>query len=162
MSGTISLIDLEDRPPSSANRSLGDRGERAAVDHLIKNGFRIVMTNFTVPIGRNSKGVQKTGEIDIIALDGETLCFIEVKTRSSEEFTSALTAIDRQKQRQIVRTSKVYRRLFRIHGMECRFDAITVILSSKDRPKLTLYKAFWSETSLKKTNWNASQDVYFD
>src|SRR5258708_7021538 len=80
--------------------SLGEKGEALAADYLIKNGYRLIVLNFKVPVGRNSKGVQVTGEIDIIALDDETLCFIEVKTRRSDEFTPVITNVDKRKQRQ--------------------------------------------------------------
>src|SRR5205823_4987162 len=87
---------------------LGASGERLAVRFLENNGYRVVLSNFKVPVGRNSKGAQVTGEIDIIALDGETLCFVEVKTRRSDEFTPLTSNVDLRKQRQIIRTAKVY------------------------------------------------------
>src|SRR5437867_4637819 len=82
---------------------LGTRGEALAAEYLIKNGYRLVVSNFKVPVGRNSRDAQVTGEIDIIALDGKTLCFIEVKTRTSEDFAPVITAVDLRKQRQIAR-----------------------------------------------------------
>src|SRR5258708_31372199 len=87
--------------------SLGEKGEALAADYLIKNGYRLIVSNFKVPVGRNSKGVQVTGEIDIIALDDETLCFIEVKTRRSDEFTPVITNVDKRKQKPITPTAKV-------------------------------------------------------
>src|SRR5438309_3080593 len=95
--------------------SLGERGERIAADFLMTSGYRLVVSNFKVPVGRNTKGVQVTGEIDLIALDGDTLCFVEVKTRRSDEFTPVTTNVDLRKQRQIIRTAKVYRRLFNVY-----------------------------------------------
>jgi len=77
---------LSIRENTTSNLDLGGEGERLAANFLQQNGYRIVLTNFTVPVGRNTKGVQVTGEIDIVALDAETLCFIEVKTRRSADF----------------------------------------------------------------------------
>ncbi|CAN5529648.1 YraN family protein [soil metagenome] len=134
--------------------SLGDRGEALAVDHLIRQGYRIVVTNFKVPVGRNSKGVQVTGEIDIIALDGETLCFVEVKTRRSDEFTPIITAVDSRKQRQITRTAKVYRRVFRIWDIKYRYDVVTVLMPQNAQPEIELTKGFWSEDKFRKRTWN--------
>lgn len=133
--------------------SLGERGERLAAGYLVNHGYRIVVTNFKVPVGRNSKGVAVTGEIDIIALDGETLVFIEVKTRRSEDFTPAITAVDNRKQRQITRTSKVYRRIFNLMEMECRFDVVTVLKPKGEAATITLTKDFWSEKSYRKRTW---------
>lgn len=133
--------------------TIGERGERLAVGHLMKNGYRIVVTNFKVPIGRNSKGVAVTGEIDVIALDGETLIFCEVKTRRSEEFTPIITNVDRRKQRQIMRTARVYRRLFGISGIKYRYDVVTVLMPEGGRPRIEQTKDFWSEASFRKMRW---------
>ncbi|HEY2865787.1 MAG TPA: YraN family protein [Pyrinomonadaceae bacterium] len=137
-----------------ATELLGSHGETLAGTFLIENGYRIVMANFKVPVGRNGRGAQVTGEIDIIALDGETLCFIEVKTRRSEAFTPVITAIDRRKQRQITRTAKVYRRIFRVFEMAYRFDAVTILMASGREPKIELIKGFWSESQFRKRTWN--------
>jgi len=148
-------------PPSSEAKAqterptaiLGSRGETLAAEFLVNDGYRIVMTNFTVPVGRNAGGAQVTGEIDIIALDGETLCFTEVKTRRSEEFTPVITAIDRRKQRQITRTARVYRRLFGLLEIPYRFDAVTVLMASDGVPKIELIKGLWSENKFRKRTW---------
>src|SRR5258708_40341413 len=121
----LTIISNEKQATDRATISLGEKGEALTAVYLVKNGYRLVVANFKVPVGRNSKGVQVTGEIDIIALDGETLCFIEVKTRRSDEFTPVITNVDTRKQRQITRTAKVYRRIFGVLGMDYRFDVIT-------------------------------------
>src|SRR5438067_13356184 len=97
--------------------SFGERGEALAAEFLVAKGYRLVAANFKVPVGRNSKDVQVTGEIDVIALDGDTLCFVEVKTRRSEEFTPVITNADLRKQRQITRTAKFYRKILVIRDM---------------------------------------------
>ena len=135
--------------------SLGDRGEKIAAEHLIRSGFEIVVTNFKVPVGRNSNGVAVTGEIDIIAIDGDMLCFVEVKTRSSEDFAPAITAVDRRKQRQITRTSKVYRRMFHLEKATVRFDVVTVILPKDSKPNITLTKGHWTDKQFRKPHWDS-------
>ena len=137
-----------------AKPNLGERGETLAAEYLIINGYRLVVANFKVPVGRNSKGVSVTGEIDLIALDGETLCFIEVKTRRSDEFTPVITNVDLRKQRQITRTAKVYRRMFGIRDMEYRFDVVTVLMPKYTDPEIELTKAFWSESKFRKQIWD--------
>lgn len=136
--------------------SLGECGESLAAKHLIKNGCRIVLANFKVPVGRNSKGVQVTGEIDIIALDGETLCFVEVKTRRSDAFTPIITNVDIRKQRQITRTAKMYRRIFGVWEMDHRYDVVTVLMPKDAEPNIELIKGFWSEAAFRKKRWSDS------
>jgi putative endonuclease len=107
-------------------------------------------------VGRNSKGVQVTGEIDIIAIDGQTICFIEVKTRRSDEFTPIIRNVDLRKQRQITRTAKVYRRIFGIWEMPYRYDVVTVLLPKHSSPVIELQKEFWTESKFRKRTWNYS------
>ena len=133
---------------------LGELGEKLAADYLVERGYRVVLTNFKTPVGRNSKGVQVTGEIDIIALDGETLCFVEVKTRRSADFTPVITAVDLRKQRQITRTARVYRNIFHIRDMSYRFDVVTVLARPETEPEIELVKGFWNEQKFRKRNWS--------
>ncbi|MBA3770002.1 MAG: YraN family protein [Blastocatellia bacterium] len=128
---------------------LGERGEKIAAEFLAANGYRIVFTNFKVPIGRNSKGVARSGEIDIVALDGETLCFIEVKTRRSEDFTPAIASVDVRKRIQITRTARTYRAIFNITDTASRFDVVTVLMPKHAEVSIELKKGFWSEQTLR-------------
>jgi putative endonuclease len=153
MSEVLSIIQKDNPRASELTRGLGQRGEVLACDLLVREGYRLVMANFKVPVGRNSKGVQVTGEIDIIALDGETLCFIEVKTRRSDEFTPIITNVDARKQRQIIRTGKVYRRIFGIRDMPVRYDVVTVLYPRHAEPEITLVKRFWTEDKFRKRRW---------
>lgn len=150
MDSIISIRNIPAKQPTS----LGERGEALAADFLVANRYRLVVANFKAPVGRNSKGVQVTGEIDIIALDGETLCFVEVKTRRSDEFTPIITNVDLRKQRQITRTAKVYRRAFGVWNMEYRFDVVTVLLPKHAEPEIELTRSFWNETTFRKQTWN--------
>jgi putative endonuclease len=134
---------------------LGEVGEAAAARFLEQNGYRIVLTNFKVPIGRNRKGVAVTGEIDIIALDGETLCFVEVKTRRSDEFASLTANVDLRKQRQITRTAKLYRRLFNVFELPYRYDVVTVLMPKHSTEEITLLKDFWNESKFRKAMWRS-------
>lgn len=137
----------------STSSALGRLGESLAIESLKSKGYRIVLTNFRVPIGRNSKGVQVTGEIDVIALDGEVLCFIEVKARRSEDFAPAIAAVNARKQRQIIRTAKVYRRIFGLEDREVRYDVVTVLLPEREAPKIEIATGFWSEAKFRKRRW---------
>ena len=105
-------------------------------------------------VGRNSKGVAVTGEIDLIALENDVLCFIEVKTRRSADFTPVLTNVDRRKQRQITRTAKIYRRIFGLNAMPFRFDAVTVLMPFAERPQIEIIRDLWTEARFRKKRWS--------
>lgn len=153
MSDLLSIIEKNKRTEAQSKNELGERGEILAANFLENVGYRIVMSNFKVPVGRNSKGVQVTGEIDIIALDGDVLCFVEVKTRSSDEFAPLIQAVDARKQRQIIRTAKIYRRHFEIRDIKHRFDVVTVLVAPRKRPVIELSKGFWNESKFRKRRW---------
>jgi putative endonuclease len=121
---------LSKRAPveKAAHLELGERGEAVALDYLKRReGYEIVATNFLVPLGRNLAGQKLTGEIDIIAYDGATLVFVEVKTRSSDEFIAPERAVDLRKQRQIARAARRYRRLMNVADEAYRYDVVTVV-----------------------------------
>jgi putative endonuclease len=146
---------------ASPNRSsaIGEIGERLAAEYLSDRGYRLIISNFKVPVGRNSKGVQVTGEIDIVAWDADSvLCFVEVKTRSSEAFAGPLSAVDLRKQRQITRTSKVYKRVFGLWKTASRFDVVTVVMRPEREPKIELIRGFWAADKFRKRRWE--QDIY--
>jgi len=154
MSVSTSVLKDRDGKQLTAFRELGDRGEAIAVEFLERSGYRIVAANFTAPIGRNNIGAQVKGEIDIVALDGDTLCFVEVKTRSATDFAGPLSNVDLRKQRVVTRTARVYRRLFNIRNVKHRFDVVTVIDPRSDAPEIELHKSFWTEGRFKKRNWS--------
>lgn len=157
MSQNLTLFQQDSRPLHVGTREAGAKGEALAAQYLSRNGYRLVMANFRAPIGRNSKGVQVTGEIDLIAMDGETLCFIEVKTRASMDFGGPLSAVDNQKQRQITRTARVYKKIFGIFEIKQRFDVVSVVTGGRT-PEIEIFRGFWSENKFKKKSWNDEFD----
>jgi len=158
MSELIEFLLKDSEPVQISSSEIGRFGEKAALDFLMREGFQIISANFKVPVGRNRKGVTVTGEIDIIALEDERLCFVEVKTRSSDLFSSPLDAIDLRKQRQIIRTARVFRKLFGVKKMEYRFDALAIILNGNKAPNFDFRRNFWSEEKFRKSLW--SGDIY--
>jgi putative endonuclease len=112
----------------AAHLELGERGERAAVEYLIEHeGYQIAATNFLTPVGRGLRGQKVTAEIDVIAYDGETLVFVEVKTRTSDEMFAPEQAVGLRKQRQIARAARRYRRMMKVVEEPYRYDVVTVI-----------------------------------
>ena len=158
MAEILSVLKQDIRPALRATSETGRRGERLAAEYLEANGYRLVLSNFTVPIGRNTRGVAVTGEIDIVAVDGETLCFVEVKTRTSDEFAAPVATITLRKQRQITRTARIYRRVFGLREMPYRYDVVSLVLGISDGPRIELIKGFWTESKFRKKAW--SGDIY--
>ena len=134
--------------------SLGALGETYAAAYLDQLGFRLVAANFTLPIGRNRRGAIVTAEIDIIAYDQDTLCFVEVKTRSSDWFAPPEVNVDRRKRRQITRAARVYRQMLGIENEPHRYDVVTVIIDNDATPQIELLRNFWTEESLRKRRWH--------
>ena len=153
MSEILSLYNQDNRSDAFSSSKVGQIGEELAARFLERKGYRLVMVNFKVPVGRNRLGVSVTGEIDLIALDEDVLCFVEVKTRSSDEFASPLAAVDLRKQRQIIRTAKVYRKIFRISEIKFRYDVVSIVLIENSRPKIELFEGFWTEEKFRKKFW---------
>lgn len=153
----IFSLDIQNNkrlPERSSSRIVGETGERLAARFLIENGIRPVAANFKVPVGRNRRGALVTGEIDFIGYDADVLCFVEVKTRSSDRFASPLAAIDARKQRQITRAARMYRKIFRLSGTKFRYDAVSVVLRENDSPAIELFKNFWNESKFAKKSWS--------
>jgi putative endonuclease len=139
---------------------LGARGEALAIERLEQRGYRIVAANFSLPIGRNTRDVVVNAEIDVVAYDGPILCFIEVKTRASDEIAAPLTNVDRRKRRQIARAARGYRRMFGLSDSPFRYDVVSVIAKPDDtRPRIEIHKAFWTDDQLQKKNW---REPYWD
>lgn len=143
----------------AAHIGLGRRGEEWAVAYLEPAGYRIVGSNFALPIGRNARGAIINAEIDIVAYDGPTLCFIEVKTRASDWFAPPQVNVDVHKQRQIARAARAYRRMFDLLDAPYRYDVLSLILPASNieepapAPSATLLKNFWSDGKFRKRRW---------
>jgi putative endonuclease len=96
------------------NRLLGDRGERMAARFLRRQGMRILMRGYTA----------HHGEIDLIARDGDTLVFVEVKTRRQGVPAEAVTP---EKQRRITLAALHFLREHRLLEQRCRFDIVAIV-----------------------------------
>lgn len=136
---------------------LGRRGEELAAAYLQQAGFRIVASNFVVPVGRNRNDSVIKVEIDLVAYDGATLCFVEVKTRASDWFATPAANVDLRKQRQIMRAARVYRHMFGLTGEPYRYDVVSIVLDSEAgaaSPQIELLRNFSSEDKFRKRRWS--------
>ena len=96
----------------------GAYGEQLAVEYLKKHGYKLLDQNFRI----------RGGEIDIIALDGNTVAFIEVKTRRSSEFGTPLEAITPWKIRSLIKTANFYMMKHPNLPEAMRLDAVGIVL----------------------------------
>jgi len=101
------------------NRELGKIGETAALEYIMGCGMK--------PLARNYR-VGRLGEIDIIAKDGDTLCFIEVKARRGDRYGTPAEAVSYTKRNTIIRVAQIYIDRFGIHDVPLRFDVIEVYM----------------------------------
>lgn len=101
---------------SDVRKALGGAGERAAERLLRESGYVILERNFRCAFG----------EIDLIALDGDTVVFVEVKTRAQPGFGSPFDAVNPRKQRQIVRVAECYVARHQLEARNARFDVVGV------------------------------------
>ena len=102
----------------------GRIGEELAERFLVNKNYYILAKNYH----------SRFGEIDIIASDGTSIIFIEVKTRTQNQFGSPLEAITKHKLFKMVKTSQFYLSQRKLHGQPYRFDAIEIILNQEDKP----------------------------
>jgi len=100
-----------------STHALGKSGERAALRYLKNKKYKILAQNFRL----------FRGEIDIIALDKNTLVFVEVKTRKSTDFGLPEESVTPSKQRQIKRIAQGFLMRNNLQDAECRFDVISIL-----------------------------------
>jgi putative endonuclease len=124
-------------PRLASHLVTGKLGEEDAYFYLRRLGYVIVARNFRSP--------RRRGEIDLVGWDGGTLCFIEVKTRSTRAVKPAEAAVDRDKQEELVGMARQYLRRTKGDTL-CRFDVLSVYVEKTyvERPRgaaeITLFK----------------------
>ena len=114
------------------NKIIGKEGEEAAVDFLEKQGYKILERNFK----------NKLGEIDVVARDKKTLCFIEVKTRTSLKFGYPQEAVTKSKQKQLNKVALSYLKQYNLIDNPARFDIISVIIDQNKTDIVIIKDAF--------------------
>ena len=114
------------REETTDRARLGREGEEAAYWFLRECGMTMVARNYR-PEGRLDGG---RGEIDLIGWDGDTLVFIEVKTRSSAELQAPEAAVDRDKQRNVKAAARQYLHTARQEKVPVRFDIVSVEMAA--------------------------------
>ncbi len=97
-------------------KEFGASGEDAAERHLKTLGYKILERNYRT----------KMGELDIVASDGDTIVFVEVKSRRDKKFGAPELAVDARKQRQLARAAFMYLTRTKKYNSPCRFDVVSI------------------------------------
>jgi putative endonuclease len=105
---------------------LGTRGERVGAKFLKRLGYRILETNYTCALG----------EVDIIALDGDMIVFVEVKTRQSDQAADPENAVNFHKRKQITRTARWYLSTHNLQNVPARFDILAILIPATGKPTI--------------------------
>jgi putative endonuclease len=113
-----SLVSGFRRQPLPPHLQAGQRGEKAARKHLQRLGLKFLTANFRTD----------RGEIDLVMRDKDCLVFIEVKTRSSEEWSRPASAVDAPRRKRLTRAGLDYLRLLKNPPVKVRFDIVEVLL----------------------------------
>lgn len=109
----------------------GRRGEEEAYFYLRQQGYVMIARNYRSPRSRS--------ELDLVGWEGETLCFIEVKTRTTRDVMPPEAAVDREKQRDLGRVARDF--LLKMEGNpQYRFDIVSVYFEVARRPEITLFR----------------------
>jgi len=108
---------------------LGQTGEDLACRELERRGYAIVARRHR----------RRGGEVDIIARDGPTLVFVEVKAREDRTFGDAAEAVTARKRRRIVRLAIDYVMRHRLNNVPCRFDVVSIHLEAGE-PAIDVYQ----------------------
>jgi putative endonuclease len=105
----------------AAHLRLGQRGERLARTLLGRLGLDVLTTNYRTA----------QGEVDIVAREGTTLCFVEVKTRHRQAHARPADAVGHEKRRRIMRAARRYRRDLGWPAIPHRYDIVEIVLSGR-------------------------------
>ena len=108
------------------------KGEALAGKILKKKGYKILKRNY----------VSKYGKIDIVAYDNGIICFVEVKTRQSENYGPPELAVTKEKRKRIVRTALNYLTINNIEDTDCRFDVVSILYKEDvNKPDIELLES---------------------
>jgi putative endonuclease len=119
-----SVKEKKDEKPSLWRKIFGRKNERLAEKFIRRKGMKILARNWRC----------KTGEIDLIALDGKTIVFVEVKSRRSEDNLPPEAGITSAKRKHLIRAAKWFINMKKAWDLVYRFDVIAVIDEGKSRP----------------------------
>ena len=109
---------------------LGRQGEKLARKFLKKQGYRLLRSNYNTT----------RGEIDLIMRDDNTIVFVEVKTRRSEKFATAESAVNYRKQKHLIAAARKFINTYRFNDHPCRFDVVAVVSPENGKTTIRHYQ----------------------
>ena len=122
--------------PAPHHLALGEQGENLACRELRRRGYAILARRYRT----------RHGEIDIVAMHGSVLVFVEVKARSSDRFGTPLAAVTQVKQRRLTRMALDYLARSHTTGVPCRFDVVSIVMGQKRPVVEVVANAFGAAT----------------
>lgn len=117
---------LSDDDTRGIKHELGRAGEQLAADYLEQHGLVVLARNWRCP----------TGELDIVATDGRTVVFCEVKTRSGVDYGAPLDAVSQHKVRRLRDLAKAWLQEFQLEGCPTRFDVVSILWPPGSSPRI--------------------------
>lgn len=105
-------------------QKLGREGEKLARKFLTRQGCKHIESNYRMG----------EGEIDLIMREGQTIVFVEVKTRQSEDFVAGEHLVHYAKQRHMAAAARQFIQVHKLHEVPCRFDAVIIITPEGQKP----------------------------
>lgn len=112
-------------------KKLGNDGENIAYGYLTDLGYKLVQKNYRI----------RSGEIDLIMTDQNTLVFIEVRTKSSSFYGSPLETVNYKKQNVIIKTANFFLHSHpKFQDSDCRFDVIGIVINKQNKVEINHIK----------------------
>jgi putative endonuclease len=125
------------RSDDPSHLQTGRRGERAAFFYLRRNGF--------VVTARGWRSGRARGDLDLVAWDGETICFVEVKTRTTRAVATAEASVDEHKQKTLLRLARQYLRQLPDEDVPVRFDILSIYFEAGKMAEFELFRGAFGD-----------------
>ncbi len=137
-------------PRQPAHLLIGERGEDIVFWHLQREGWKVIARRWRSP--------QERGDLDLVAMDGSTLCFVEVKTRTSRGMVPAQLAVDQSKRRMLRSMARLYLRSLpqELRRIRTRFDVVAVYLIPGESASIEMHRNVfdWRERRHFNRDWD--------
>ena len=131
------MADALPPQPSWWRRWFGTRSERRAARYLRKQGFRIIARNWSTPLG----------ELDLVAVDGRCVVFVEVRSTAGEDPERPASSVDLAKQRRLTRMALQFLQAKHLLDCEARFDVLAISWPADRRePVIEHYRSAFEAT----------------
>ncbi len=128
------VVDLHALTAPYDPKIMRERVLNLAAAFLVRSGYRIVERNFRCP----------AGEIDLVAVEGAVLCFVEVKARTGTALGLPVEAVDGRKRQRMIRAAHCYTTAKRLGGVGYRYDVVSIQLAT-DPPDIQLLRSAFDE-----------------